>query len=376
MKIINSELLKSNIEKRVDSDIHEGKIGGAYIIVAQSGKVIYRNSFSEKNLGIDISENSMFRLASMTKPITAAAILILVQRGKISLDDTVEKYLPEFTDMEVGELTDDGNITVKCKSPFKIKVLHLLTHSSGLGSGTIGDIQCSQNKDKCNKDLKTAVEFYSNMLLDFIPGTTTAYSGVCAFDVLARIVEIVSGCSFDEFLKKEIFDPLEMNDTTFTPSAEQWSRFVPMFNRINEHPTTVSMPKNCVFESFPTERFSGGAGLAGIPDDYFHFATMLLNKGEYNGRRILDEKMVNEMSKRHVDKSIGNWGLGVRVIEDGKDKNLPDGCFGWSGAYGTHFWVDPINEITALYFKNAKYDGGSGALTALHFEEDVYMAVQ
>ena len=134
------------------------------------------------------------------------------------------------------------------------------------------------------------------------------------------------------------------------------------------------MPKNCVFENVPTTHSLGGAGFVSSLKDYAAFAGMLLNKGKINENRVITEKAVALLSSPQVPESImpGNWrwGLGMRVITGENYKYLPVGAFGWSGAYGTHFWVDPVNNIAAVYMKNSKYDGGSGAVTAYNFEKD------
>ena len=124
------------------------------------------------------------------------------------------------------------------------------------------------------------------------------------------------------------------------------------------------------------ENYLGGAGLISSLEDYFNFAQMLLNGGTFDGRRVISERAINELSRPQVFKrSSEYWGLGVRVISDAPDNVLPEGSFGWSGAYGTHFWVDPFNRIIGIYMKNSRYDGGSGAVTSKNFEADVYSAL-
>ena len=136
------------------------------------------------------------------------------------------------------------------------------------------------------------------------------------------------------------------------------------------------MKEGCVFENVPVTHYLGGAGLISSLDDYTSFAKMLLNKGEINGNRVISEKAVKLISTPQVPESImpGNerWGLGVRVITSENYRYLPVGTFGWSGAYGTHFWIDPVNSIAAVYMKNSMYDGGSCAVTAANFEKDVF----
>ena len=344
----------------------------------QDGQTVYQDCFGDERIGIQVSEHMLFRLASMTKPITAAAILLLIDRGALELDTPVSKWIPEFGQMNVGQVCQD-KIEIISPAKTSITIRHLLSHSSGLGSGTVGDF-LQESFPVCErKNLEQMVNFYTENPLDFEPFTNQAYSALHAFDVLARIVEIVSGMPYDVFLEKEIFSPLGMVDTTFSPTEEQWKRMIPMHSYENGVGRTEKFPENSVFESIPTICFCGGAGLASTLQDYKKFAAMLLNYGRIEGQQLISEKMIREMATPQLPPAIMSgqevWGLGVRVIKEEAYADLPCGAFGWSGAYGTHFWVDPVNRITAVYLKNSRYDGGSGAKTARRFEQDVNAAL-
>ena len=373
MRKLNKVLLKENIEKRINERISSGMVGGCCAAVMQNGEVLYKNCFSSERF--EINEKTTFRLASMTKPITAAAILICIDRGLLALEDKVSKFVPGFAKMQIGKM-NNGELEIVGDAEKEITILHLLTHTSGLGSGDVGNYALSKmTREKEQSCLREAVEHYSKSALDFEPFSTQFYSAIFGFDVLARIVEIVSGMEYNDFVRENIFEPLGMNDTTFTPASEQRERIVPMHDYVDKKAVAVDFPDGGMFEGLPLAYFMGGAGLASTMNDYLKFAEMLLNKGEYNGIRIISEKMVNAMATPHVPHEImpysERWGLGVRVIVNEDYKRLPVGCFGWSGAYGTHFWVDPENKIVAVYLKNSRFDGGSGAETAAHFEEDV-----
>lgn len=345
MRIIDSEKLKQKIEATLRADMDSGKVGAAVMAVRQKGKLVYQGLFGE-----NVTEKTVFRMASMTKPVTAAAVLVLIDRGLVQLHDPVSKYLPGF-------------------HPDKITLFHLLTHSSGLGSRELGMEQHEKRPRESAVSLAAAVEYYKDLPLAFEPGTAPDYSPIFGFDVLARVVEVVAGMPYEVFLKKEICDPLGMVDTAFAPNAEQWGRLIPMHDRVDGKSVTVPMPENCVFEDFPVSYCAGGAALISTLDDYGKFAEMLLNRGG----NVLSAEAVAQMGSHQYD----IWGLGVRVAyDDTVFAPLPRGCFGWSGAYGTHFWVDPANEITAVYMKNSRYDGGSGAVTAHQFELDVYGAAE
>lgn len=382
MKILNKEKLAQNIETRINDDIKECRVGGAIVKVCQNGEVVYKKSFGSKTPGKDdmLPFNTMFRLASMTKPVTAAAALVQVSKGKINIDDPVEKYIPEYKDMYIGTVDENGQIKTLGKAKEKVRILHLLTHSSGIGTMPVGDVQFGMMTPEQRSTLRGVVDFHANTLLAFEPFECQFYSPVVGFDVIARIVEITSGMTYDEFLKKEIFSPTGMNDTTFSPSAEQWGRMIGMHDLRDGKSVVCPMPEGCVFGDFPTTYFCGGAGLASTIDDYSAFAEMLLNEGRVDDKQIIEPKLIKAMATPQLPKNVMGdpviWGLGVRVITHESYKNLPVGSFGWSGAYGTHFWVDPANKVTAVYLKNSAYDGGSGALTASNFEIDVTSAFE
>ena len=185
------------------------------------------------------------------------------------------------------------------------------------------------------------------------------------------------------YISKEIFEPLGMTDTTFIPTEEQWSRFIPMHTRTEVDGVGISgdgpTHPGSIFENFPLTWFSGGAGLCSTLPDYVKFAEMLLNEGRLpDGTQLVPAELIRDMATPCVPFEImparERWGLGVRVITE--EHWMPKTCFGWSGAYGSHFWVDPVNKITAVYMKNSRYDGGAGSQTSGHFEQDVYASLE
>lgn len=378
MKILNEQILRTQIRKTIENDIREEKVGGVAVAVMQNGKTIYQDCFSNEKLGVNVTESTMFRLASMTKPITTVAVLMLVDRGMLSLDMPIFQILPEFENMYIGRL-HENNIENVSLAKTQITIRHLLSHCSGLGSGPVGDVIRMNIPANERTSLKKVTEYYAQNPLDFEPATKQFYSGIHAFDVLARIVEIVSQMPFDEFLKKEIFEPLHMSDTTFEPTKEQWERMIPLHNYVDGKSSIAYFPENTVFGGIPTSCCCGGAGLAATLEDYKKFAHMLLNKGNANGKQLVSKNLIDEMSTPQLPKSIMGgqviWGLGVRIVVDEAYADLPVGAYGWSGACGTHFWIDPENNITAIYLKNSVYDGGSGAKTARQFEKDVNSAL-
>lgn len=379
MRKLDEELLKHNIEKRAHEALERKEIGGAAIAVMQEGKTVYQAYFSSKPLGIHVDENTIFRMASMTKPIVAIAVLILVDRGMLRLDDPIALYIPEFTEMNVGSI-HEGTIRIVGKAKTTITIRHLLTHSSGLISGPVGEFVFGDfPKEEC-KSLRQMATFYAGQPLDFEPGSAQAYSGIAAFDTLARIVEIVSGSSIDVFLQKEIFEPLAMVNTTFEPSEEQWRRLILMHSCESGEGKVVDFYPNSLFAGTPVSYHCGGAGLASTLEDYKKFASMLLDYGRTDQGQLVAESLIREMSRPQLPTDyVSNgdiWGLGVRVVVDTSYTKLPLNAWGWSGAYGTHFWIDPENCIAAVYMRNATDANGAGALTARQFEEDVYASLK
>lgn len=374
MKMLNAKRLEENIEKIARYDLDNNCVFGSSYKVFQNGKTVLKKHFGSKDENPEnlIDDGSIFRLASMTKPITAVATLILVERGLVSLDDPVSKYISSFKDIHIIE--KNGRDMGKAKN--EATVLNLLTHTSGFGSQKE---VLTTAKDR--ESISDTVDCFCRAGLDFEPFAMQAYSPVAAFDALAAIAEKVSNISFDELLKKEIFDKCNMKDTTFSPSDEQWRRVVKMHNRIDEKSCVYKTVPNCVFENYPCSHKLAGAGLVSTLEDYSRFAEMLLKKGKTKDFEILSEKTFEKIYKPYVPKSImrGNesWGLGVRVITDSAYGALPVGAYGWSGAYGSHFWIDYENGVYAVFMKNSKFDGGSGNKSACRFEDavnDAFMA--
>ena len=366
---LDMEALAANIDAVAGYDLSQNKVFGAAYYVYQDG-VAYEKCFGTTALGGEnpITNTSIFRLASMTKPITAVAALILVDRGQLSLSDPISKYIPAFEGIQIEDA--QGRTTEVVNAP---TVWNILTHTSGIGS----DEEKSARMTAIDKKtLDNSIMFYVRSGLDFEPGSQQMYSGTGAFDVLAKIIEIVSNKTLAEFLKDEIFDPCGMTDTAFVPSAEQRERMVVMHYRVNGENAEYPIPDGYIFGDFPETHYLGGAGLVSTLSDYAKFALMLLNKGKVGKKVILTEKTFKSLCTAQVDPDIMwgqyRWGLGVRVITDESYPTLPVGSFGWSGAYGTHFWVDPVNKIFAVYMKNSMVDGGAGNESAVKFEQAVY----
>lgn len=370
MIVLNRDRLAEAINERANSDLELCNIGGASILVAQEGDVVYKGHFGFEDMCEKVvSDSTLFRLASMTKPITAVATMILVERGLLSLDDTVDSFYPEFSSLKIKEA--DGTL-VPCEK--KITIRNILTHSSGISSGTQWQESVKKMTDRDKESVENFVDFISKEPISFVPGSKQEYSGVGAFSVLTGIIQRIVGMPYGSFLEKELFEPCRMVDTTFEPNDDQWQRIIAMHGKENGKNIICKTCDGCVFESIPPRNHVGGAGLLSSLGDYLNFAQMLLNGGIFGGKRVISEASVAEISKpQFFKKAEESWGLGVRVITG--ENSLPVGAYGWSGAYGSHFWIDPSNKIIGIYMKNSWYDGGSGATTSKNFEKDVYSLI-
>ena len=370
---IESQKLEFLISKHTNQELHENKIGCKEVIVHQEGECVYSGVFGTSSVGGLVAKKGLiYRAASMTKPITTTAVLQLVDKGLIDLDDKISKFYPKAKDLKVAIIKNE-KIVSSVPLENEITVRNLLSHTSGIGSDPITIIFPNTNN---TMTLDQAIEDIFTKPILFEPNSSERYSATEAFDIAAGIVQKVSGIPFDKYLKENIFEPLGMENTTFCPTDEQWEKVVAMHNRTENGESENSIrPTGCVFDGFLTKRMPAGAGLVTTADDYIKFADMLCFGGKSkDGKQILSENAVNLMSTPQCDKSLGyeKWGLGVRVVtSEDYPHGLDIGCFGWSGAYGTHFWVDRKNRISVVMMKNSCYDGGAGNKSACQLERDV-----
>lgn len=364
---------------RIKQKILVGAVAGVW----QNGKKIYSMCLGMRDIanGISMTEDTIFRLASMTKPITGTAVLQQAERGRLGLDDEVRRYLPGFSQMQVAVASPEGEILALHPAERPITVRMLLTHSSGLGSGPAGEAQVRKMSRSNFVSLESSVEQYSRFALDFQPGSMQRYSGFVALDVLARLVELTSGLPYAEYLRSNIFDPLEMPDTGYVLADAQAARLMEMYTadgEIRAEPLNLKVGFGGMAPGYP----SGGAGLFSTLEDYSHLTQMFLNGGRFRSAQVLSSASVAEMATPQLPENfagldrLGNWGLTMRVRPTRRPPQQPlsAGSFGWSGAYGTHFWVDPSKELCAVYLSNLVNGHGASAPTASEFERDVMHA--
>lgn len=374
-KELNADILAKNVQVSQEKFMKNGELFGSHVVITQNSKTVLDKTYGTSSVnGEALKDDALYRIASMTKPITAVALLIAQEQGLLNIQDDVSKYIPEFAHMKVAvEFSEDGSMVKMTKDATNpVKLYMLVSHTSGVASGKMERFMNAYvTKDATCESIAKAA---ANQPLSYDPGTAQEYSTL-AFDVAAYIIEMQSGMEYYEFIKTNIFDKLGMVDTTFEPTPEQFARMITVHQKLDGKNADYPMSTDTVFGGWPVTFHAAGAALASTTYDYVKFAEMLLNNGVgSNGVRILSEESVKLMKTPVVSDDVMSgsqkWGLGVRVITDDK-YTLPEGAFGWSGAYGTHFWIDPANKLTVVYMRNSVSNGGAGCETANKMEKDV-----
>ncbi len=368
---VSSERLQ-RIHEAIMRHVEAGSISGAVTLVARRGRIVHFEAHGLMDLETKrpMIRDAVFRLASMSKPVTAVAVLTLIEEGRIRLNDPVSKFIPEYKEMKVavpmgtaapapgaspGRGAAPRFYTVPAMR--EVTVLDLLTHTSGIASGPISSSESNRMAPRGPADtLADYIPRVASAPLEFQPGSQWAYSGLVGPDVLCRIVEIVSGQGFDQFLKTRIFDPMGMKDTAFYPSESAQQRLVTLYQR---SPNGLQKSANQMALSSRTY-FSGASGLSSTAEDYLQFAQMLANGGVLNGKRILGPKTVELMASNHVgdlfNGKLGRpargmgFGFLVAVLQDSVQAGLrlSNGSFGWDGAFGTQVWIDPKEKMVSI----------------------------
>ena len=383
MKKLNKELLYKTLKDRLDGDMRWGRVGGAHLLVLQNGEEVASicQGWHNPDTGEKLKEDAIYRLCSMTKPVTGVAALIAQEHGLLNIEDKVEDYLPDYADMYVGKEVD-GKVVPDKKSNVPLRIWHMLSHCNGIMAEVpLGNLMVAATPHEVQTSLASITDYCAKQPLAFEPESYTAYTGRTSFDAVARIIELKSGLTYAEFLDKYIFTPLGLKDFTFYPTEAQWDRMiVPTDKADGNGLVTVNLGKR-TFESLPLSYTTAGAGLVASMADYAVFAEMLRNKGRSGNVQIFSPELLETMTKPRVPDGtpgrdpVSSWGLGVRVVV--KDDVLPVGSFGWSGAYGTHFWVDPVNEITAIYMRSSRwYDSHGCGTIGAQFERDVMSCLE
>lgn len=327
----------------------ENEITGSNVaLVWQNGKVIYHNIENSYHAnGKPINENSIFPIWSMSKPITIVAMMILKERGMIDFKENVSKYLPEFKNLQCKN--PDGS-AYPCKN--SLRIFHLLTHRSGYGYYGNPQFFTSTLKYDNLEDFSMDVASHP---VEFEPGSDYLYGINMA--ILGRIIEVITEKTFYEFLKEEIFDPLKMKDTKFYLTPKDRLRFQPLYiNNGSLKGYTNDLDE--LSYDINNKAYFGGEGLTSTLNDYSNFCQMLVQGGNYEGKQIISQKSIDEMTGSYskVENDAFDYGYSLFVLSDPEldGANSSKGIFGWSGYHNTHFWIDPEKNLFGLFMTRAR----------------------
>jgi CubicO group peptidase (beta-lactamase class C family) len=335
------------VPEKLRSFLTNGEISGAVTLVATSNRVLHLAAVGQSDLatGRKMKTDDIFWIASMSKPVTVAAVAMLADEGRLSFDDPVEKYLPEFHDLSVaGDRSAQPPVPVKAARPVTLR--DLATHTSGLGEYRVTDPHWT---------LAQMSKALAREPLHFQPGTRWSYSSA-GMDTLGRVVEVVSGMPYSRFLQSRLFDPLGMKDTTFWISPSQKKRYAQTYiwnaQSGKLQPTPIDYMYGGAVTDFGRPPL-GGTGLFSTAEDVAKFYQMMLNHGAWKGRQILKPETVAEMTRKQTGDLRARagmpWGLGFCVVEDPaqmeSNSTLSPGSFGHGGAFGTQSWADPTRGI-------------------------------
>jgi CubicO group peptidase (beta-lactamase class C family) len=377
----------ARVSEAMNRHIEAGDVAGVVTLVARRGRIAHFEAYGVMNVETrePMTTDAIFGLASMSKPVTSVAIMMLVEEGKVRLSDPVSRFIPEFANLnkvavprpaENDAPTGDADFDL-VPATREITIRDLLTHGSGLMSGGLGQRAAGDLAQRAPDDtLATYIPKLAAAPLDFQPGTLWRYSGLAGFDVLSRVVEVVSGQTFDEFLAERLFDPLGMRDTGFYFSGARARRLAANHARRPEGLALAPRPLDAIY-------FSGAGGLASTAEDYLQFAEMLRNGGELDGERILGPRTVALMTANHTGDMVNGqfgrpargmgFGLGMEVVLDpvAAGLSVSTGAYSWQGGTGVGFWVEPEEELVSIFM----VQGGAAGTVRRSFENAVRQAI-
>ena len=349
------DAVTADLQARID----EGKLSGAVVMIAQNGEIQLSKALGYQNVEdeVPMQEDTIFRIFSMTKPITGTALMVLHDEGKFELNDTVAKYLPELGGMEVFvSQNDDGSwVTEPANHPMTIR--ELMSHTGGLlytpplSQGPVASAYAKAGINNLfNYTLEESIPALADIPLGYQPGTQWVYS--ISVDVQGYLVERLSGQKFDEFLQERLFDPLDMAETGFYVNPENADRLARQYQPRQDG--TLARTDTGAFLN-PPKFLSGGGGLTSTAGDYMKFVQMHLNGGELNSKRVLSEEAVEIMRSNQLPDAVpgigqlypGNgFGVDFAIVNDSAAfQGAPLGTHWWWGIAGSWFWIDPVSNI-------------------------------
>jgi CubicO group peptidase (beta-lactamase class C family) len=371
----SGERLK-RIDTMLQGYVDRGKVNGVVGLLVRDGKIAYYKSFGYDDVSAKtpMKKDAIFRIASQTKAITSAAVMILYEEGKFNLDDPLWHFIPEFRNPKVVEKynsEDTTYTTVPAKR--QITIRDLLTHTSGIAYAQIGSAQANAiyHKAGVHLEIGTGKEVLANQMkklatapLMHQPGEKWTYG--LNTDLLGYLIEVVSGMSLDAFFRNKIFVPLGMKDTYFYLPKEKQHRLVTLYSddeatgKVKKAEPVMKIAADNFYRDYPNTdgtMYSGGGGLSSTIYDYAIFLQMMLNGGEYNGKRILSPTSVRLMTTDQVsefNRGGNQFGLGFGIISKKAGALAPwqEGSYEWGGMFATTYWVDPKSKLVALIYRN------------------------
>ena len=360
----------SEIDVILQRAVQQGTVPGVVAMVTNKDQVVYEGAFGLMDVGKHkaMSKDAIFRIASMTKPVTSVAVMMLVEQGKLSLDDPVSKYMPSFKDRELIATFNAADATfTSSKASKEVLIRHLLTNTSGLAY-TFSNDTANRLQQKLNKPAEELPLLYE-------PGTRWTYSG--STRVLGQVVEKITGGGLDQFLEQRIFKPLELQDTSYVVPDAKTNRVVTTHRRENGKLMETPNPEKI------QSPVAGDGGLNSTAADYIKFLQMFLNHGQWRGTTLLGKSSIQAMTKNQIGDVIvqtqtttdplrsqnfpigagrDKFGFGFQITTSNKENpNLRSpGSYTWAGIYNTHFWVDPKRQIAAVIMMQVLpfYDDG------------------
>lgn len=366
----------SLINQHFEPYVQDGRLPGFTLSVARKGQVVHQHTYGMADIeaGVATQDDTIYRIYSMTKPVTTVALLMLMEQGKLQLTDLVSDYIPSFARTQVWRSGSTAKPILEGQTE-PMRIWHLLTHMSGLTYGffyahAVDDLYRKDGLEfgvRGAKNLAEVCDRYAALPLLFQSGKSWNYS--VATDVVGRIVEIISGQTLDQFFETAIFQPLKMHDTSFSVKPEKAKRVAALYG-VGEAGKGLRRLDVMGNDAFKEPAYhSGGGGLLSTHHDYTQFLKMLENNGELNGVRLLSPSTIALMTMNHLPNNqdvatfgtnVGEevsyeglgFGLGVSVVIDqAKTRSTcPVGTYGWGGVASTVFWVDPVNQITAQFY--------------------------
>jgi CubicO group peptidase (beta-lactamase class C family) len=373
--------------ERLDDHFHAyvdaGEIAGVVTYVSRHGQVVHQDAYGLADIGArrPMTEDSYFYVYSMTKPVTSVALLILYEEGKFQLTEPIARYLPELANARVFD-RETGRVVDAVRQP---TIEDVFRHTAGYQYGPQGDTDFDRAYGAAGllgSNLTELAQKLGQLPLGYQPGTRWVYS--VSHDVQARLVEVLSGQPFDEFVRERIIEPLGMTETVFGRPGRLKDQFATIYTK---NDSGALAPNGALDAPGAATRVLGGFSLSSTAADYGRFAEMLVNDGELDGVRILSRKTIDLMASNHLPDGVvrgaagggtaggEGYGLGVRVVIDpAKAGNLTSaGVFGWSGAAGTHFFVDREEGLVGVFMVQRM--GGGGPRMSAEFETLVYQAI-